>query len=308
MLWMNRGRRGNGVLGVEIRDTGVAYAFRPANEPAASQPYSTTRHGYVASVTEMPTAIVSALSGTNLKHVVCNVTLAPEDSFLVQVATPPVAEDEMLEALQWSIRDVVDYKIEDTIIDAFPVPDDALRGRDPMMNVVGARKPRLRSVIDTCKSLGISVHSIDIAELSLRNLARCYVDDDKPIAVMLLEHGSGNILIFKNDALYFSRKITCSGAVFEGVDDEDTRNARDQVCLELQRSLDYFQSQLGQVAPRQVLVAAGPGTVDLQLAIINNLDIEPIVLELEDMNESDFPHQPCLIRAVGGALRRDTIL
>lgn len=301
MLWMNRRQR-SGVLGIEVRDAGIAFALRTASESKPSL------HGYLATAaqTDIPAAIEDALSGTNLKNVACNVSLAPEDSFLVQVTTPPVADDELLEALRWSVKDMVDYNIDEAVIDAFPVPEDALRGRDPMMNVVGARKPRLRGLVDLCKSLGVEIHAIDVAELSLRNLVRDYGSEERAIALLLLEHDSGTVLIFRNDTLYFSRQISCSESIFQGAPDEATNEARDQVCLELQRSLDYFESQLGQAAPRQVLIAAGPGTVDLQLAIVNNLAIEPIVLELGDTDE-DLEHQPSLCRAIGSSMRLDTL-
>lgn len=75
MLWMNRRQRSGRVLGIEVREAGVAYALRAIDEAIPSC------HGYAAAETHdaIPAVIEGVRSGRNLRNVACNLTLAPED-------------------------------------------------------------------------------------------------------------------------------------------------------------------------------------------------------------------------------------
>jgi MSHA biogenesis protein MshI len=53
----------------------------------------------------------------------CHLLLAPADYRHLTLETPPVANDEMREALRWKIADLVDFSVEQACIDFYLLPD-----------------------------------------------------------------------------------------------------------------------------------------------------------------------------------------
>ncbi len=58
----------------------------------------------------------------HLKGYDCHLVLAPNDYRLITIEPPAVTEKEMPEAIRWKISDLVEFHIDDAIIDHYPLP------------------------------------------------------------------------------------------------------------------------------------------------------------------------------------------
>ena len=54
-----------------------------------------------------------------LKRRSCIVVLDESSYNLIQMDAPPVQDDELVAALRWSVKDLIDYPIDDAVIDVF---------------------------------------------------------------------------------------------------------------------------------------------------------------------------------------------
>jgi MSHA biogenesis protein MshI len=86
---------------------------------------------------------------------------------------------------------------------------------------------------------------IDIPELSLRNLAARLPEAAAGLILLWLARSCAQLLVIKGDTLYVARGLRYAG---EGPDVE-------AIALELQRSLDYFESYYEQAPIAHLLVA-----------------------------------------------------
>ena len=170
--------------------------------------------------------------------------LPPDAYSLLLIEPPDVPLAEVKEALRWRIRELLSFPAEEAAIDVFPFPEDAQRGRR-MVFVVAAHRPELIERIEALRPTRLALAAIDIAELSLRNLVERA--GDVPLAVLQTVDGVGTITLLRGDRVYLSRRID--------LQDLSAERSIDQALLQLQRSLDYFESQLGQGLASAVLIA-----------------------------------------------------
>ena len=90
----------------------------------------------------------------------CSYVLGPDEYSLHLIEAPKVEPEELRAAVRWSVKDLLDMKIDDAAIDIFPVPDDAYRGRK-MVYVVAAAKTRIRQIAEMVTNADLELAIID---------------------------------------------------------------------------------------------------------------------------------------------------
>ncbi|KMQ73529.1 type IV pilus biogenesis protein PilM [Marinobacter subterrani] len=165
-----------------------------------------------------------------------------------------VEESELGDALKWKLKDFLDFSPSDSVSDVFPFPRDASRGRGELVNVVAARKSLVSELVALVRKAGLELDRVDIAELALRNLV-CRLDEHKRGAALVhLKDNYGQMVICKDDTLYLSRRLDVTSADLRDAGRQES--AVQSLALEMQRSLDYYESQLGQVPPATIRLVA----------------------------------------------------
>ncbi|MGR6871722.1 hypothetical protein ACU6U9_05300 [Pseudomonas sp. HK3] len=220
-----------------------------------------------------------------LKNADCHYVLNKNEYELELVEPPPVAEDELSEAVRWRLKDLISIPIEETVIDIFPLPEDAYRGRMKMLYVVAVNRAVIEEKLKFIRRCGLDPKIIDIEEMVLRNISLYLPDMEKgTIAILGLKQNSGEILMFSHEDMYLSRSIEMGySSLMEG--DESTENEEqfqmmERFILDVQRSLDYYESQLGKgIASKVYILPMGVEGLELQKPMQELLS--PMVVELE---------------------------
>jgi Tfp pilus assembly PilM family ATPase len=248
----------------------------------------------------------------NLDGVRCYLVASPDQVATYQIDRPPVEANELEEAVRWRVKDSIDFDVEEAVVDVFDFPEDALRGRKPILNVAVARKSVVRDLVEMVRGSGLDLKAIDIPDMALRNIVSTYAEEGRSIAMLVLDKATGHVSLYKNDLLYLSRQININPSVFgDSGDKVNEERGLDQLCLEIQRSLDYFESQLNQVAPKKILIYTTRGAQRLHAAITDNLSVDATILDLNRFGievgnrELDLEERVSSVRAVGAALRQE---
>lgn len=251
----------SGVVGVEISDQGLSLAVAKPDKEGLLQIVSCFSKKCAKS--EYLSNIKTWVAENNLAGLPCHVVLAPSQYKTLPVEKPQVEESELADAVRWKVKDLLDYSIDDAVIDVFEFPKDALRGRPEQVSVVSARASSIKPLVDLVADAGLNLQTIDIADLALRNvLSRLVESEHQTAALLYLRAGGGMIVLIKNQTLYFSRHFDFSLEALSNVEQQD--NVIQHLALEVQRSFDYFDSQMAQVPPQQLFLV-GP-TPNLPLA------------------------------------------
>jgi MSHA biogenesis protein MshI len=164
----------------------------------------------------------------------------------MSIEAPAVSSEELKQAIQWRIADVLDYPVEQAIIDYYPLPKSNRANSTKLLEVVASAQQTVTSLSQQCQQAGFKVKVIDIQETALRNLATLLPESDQGIALLHLRQEGGCIVIQKQGELYMSRKISCGYLRLDEnapyVKDEMLRFELDSLALEIQRSFDYVEN------------------------------------------------------------------
>lgn len=175
--------------------------------------------------------------------------LTPEDYELFLIDSLPVESTEIKEALQWRVRSLISYPVEEAVIDYFKLPEK--RGASAqMLGVVVARKSYIDTVSRTFKEAGIELAAIDVPELAMRNLTALYEDDEKSTAFIYFYPGTVILNITRQKTLFFTRRIKLKSL------DEPAPEDYKQLGLEITRYFDYYQTQWRHPPPNRVFVSS----------------------------------------------------
>lgn len=286
---------------MEIRSSGIAFA------KAANGPGIETLDYVECTAAKRLETLKLLVEAHGSERASCNLVLSPDQYSLLQVERPPVEDAELAEAVRWRVKDLIDVSLEDAVLDVFDFPADASRNRGRLINVAVARKPMLRDFIGVLSEAGLVLECIDIADLALRNVARQFEEDQKGAVTLTLRPGGGLLTLTRSDVLYLSRRLDPD---LKGLADPDRAElVGQQLALEVQRSLDYYESQLGQPPARHLWLACTDQPERLQRILAENLAIPvaalPISRFLTQAGGPEHELAQCLI-AAGAVLREET--
>jgi MSHA biogenesis protein MshI len=236
----------------------------------------------------------------------CSFVLNPKDYNLHLVEAPNVEPDELRSAVRWKIKDLLDMKIDDAAIDVFQVPEDAYRGRE-MVYVVASLKSKVKSIAELVTGSGLELAVIDIPELVMKNISTSYIDDSNGVAFMDLRRTGSTMNISRDDGLYLTRRINTQ--LDPGVmQAPDWDTLKDRLVLEIQRSLDYYESQMGKSPINRIIIAPRQhDSVAMAESLNEMLSAQVSVLDLAGSLESAVEFTPemqqiCL-PVIGATLR-----
>ncbi|OMH39524.1 hypothetical protein [Motiliproteus sp. MSK22-1] len=235
--------------------------------------------------------------------------LSPKDYQLILVEAPSVEASELKEAIRWRVKDLVSYDITAAVIDYFPLPEDAYRGRSNMIYAVVMPESLGSQIEGFVNTAGLVLDTIDIPELALMNLSELY-DADSPLsrACLCLQEPTSYIDLITEKSLYLTRQVDIPSGLLEAGEEQVAELAGGTI-LDIQRSLDYYESQIGKPPCIKLLICPlQAGETPLLSQFRHNLGVEVEQLDLGELlhcREPLSPEQQFLtVVAVAGALRR----
>jgi MSHA biogenesis protein MshI len=219
-----------------------------------------------------------------------------------------VPPDELRAAVRWRIKDLIDFHIDDAVIDVFEVPPHARGGASRMMYAVTAKADFIKQQIEQVEGAGLKLDVIDIPELSLRNVATLLEDTERGTAFLHLDERRCTLLLVRQGVLYLARHVEIGVASLEEAG-ELRADLIAGLTLEIRRSLDYFESHYEQTSIQQ-LYTSGLDSPD-RAQIAEELGITVRDIELKNLFDVDDTLsnelQRLCLPAIGAALRKDPV-
>lgn len=214
-------------------------------------------------VEELPTesmgqvrALTKAVSAFGLKGCAAAITLAPGTYTILQIERPPVEDDELVAAARWRVKSMLDYPVEEAVLQVFDTPQPNERQRSPMLNVVAAPARAVREVAATVRKAGLNPQKITIAEFAIRDLVTLHEPDHQgPAVTVFLTARQGVIQVTCGGEIFLSRRLDYGLSSVKPVDMLAT-GIHNTLPLELRRTIDYFDSHFSVGGIRRIL--AGP--------------------------------------------------
>lgn len=179
----------------------------------------------------------------------CYVSLTSHWYQLLQIEKPNVPDDEVYAALGWPLKDLLPPNTE--YVYDYLNPPAQVAGQSKL-SVVAIPHKDITNI-----SKGIYDADLTLKIISIEETATVELTPKSDDAVMSLvqEHGEEIVLnIVKNNELYFTRRLKGFENLGSYSESELSMGITESLCVQIQRSMDYFESQLRQSPVRKVLL------------------------------------------------------
>lgn len=243
------------------------------------------------------------VADNELENADCNAVLSSDRYQILLVEPPEVPEEELKNAIRWRLKDLLNFPVDQAVLDVFYLPEDGTKGNRKMVYVVASERQKIQEVIDTVNGAGLELQVIDVPELAIRNIAGRLVCDDnseRGMAIARIRPGGGSVFLYRQGNMYLARNFTLeyNGGLMDDLPE-------DILALELQRSLDYYERQMGQ-APPTVIYLCGEnvtedkiGEVLKQSLAVSIQYLDPAATAMIEGETDEALQQMCLV-ALGG--------
>lgn len=315
--WLKPGRKGT-TVGIELQNDGMALAVQEPHTGREAEAGSPTGTRLVA-VDYLPyeknvatgQLLKNWVADRRLTNAVCHIVLGADTYQILLVEPPDVPDEELRGAIRWRLKDLLSIPVDQAALEVFALPADGSRGNKKMVYVVACESKKIKSIIEMVADAGLVLDSIDINELALRNLVLRLLPPEQAergVAVARIRSGAGSVYIYRTGNLYLGRSFSLNynGGLLDALPEES-------LALELQRSLDYYERQMGQ-APPAVIYVCGEHVSQDKIGDVLKASLAPrvqwlnpaLAVQVTQDDQDDQVAQQC-VAAIGAALRQPRV-
>lgn len=238
--------------------------------------------------------------------------LNPGEYQFTLLEAPSVPEEELKTAMRWRMKDVVDFPVEDAVVDVLTIPSGRYGSeRQQSVYAVAARNEIVRKRIALFERANMPLSVIDIPETAQRNVAALFEQEGRAVALLAFDHYGGLLTFTSGGELYLARRMEITVGQLQDANEAARDRHLERVELELQRSMDYFDRQYSHLPVSRVLVAA-PEEISLEQFLAANTGLPVQALDLaQGLDISRVPEladrsfAAHLLPVLGLALRRE---
>lgn len=251
-----------------------------------------------------------------------NITLHQHDRQLLLIEAPQVESSELNGAARWKVKDMIDFNVDDAVIDVIEIPNIKELKRSPMIYVVVVKREKIKFIVELCKNCSSELSIIDIPDMAQRNFASLLPEDQNGVAILSINSNNSLLTITRKGELYLSRELeTGFEQLLSSVQNQDTSletaeevnsvemlQSLERMVLEVQRSLDYYEAQYSQPQINTLFLAPFAYDIpEIKDYISTQLGIKTKILDFNLLFSTDKPIslqlQSDTFYAVGAALR-----
>jgi MSHA biogenesis protein MshI len=246
----------------------------------------------------------------DLSHAPVSAVLSTDAYQLVLIEAPDVQPEELRGAVRWKLKDIINFPPSEAVVDVFEIPEQARYVESRMIYAVAARAEAVRRVVSLIKPRVRGFDCVDIPEMCLRNIASLLPQDEHGVALIALGDNFAQLTLTCQGILYLARRIDLSrraeAPAGEAAADVDVAS----LALELQRSLDYYESHFDRPAITEVVIASGDARAERLLGDLSAATGHSVtLLEVEDLFDVADGIEPDTrwpgLLALGAALRSE---
>ncbi|NQZ32422.1 MAG: hypothetical protein HRU06_14220 [Oceanospirillaceae bacterium] len=246
-----------------------------------------------------PDSIQDFIEKNNLDGANTSLVLANEDYQLLLTEAPEVGADELCEALWWKVKDLVAFEIENAQIDYIELPADSAKHQGRKIYAVIADKSKVKAKIAKLEALGLNPTTVEVPETALLHLVANLCTDLVGTSIIYLDPEQSLLMLLSEENMYLSRTLQYNYL-----------ERMDAVALDVQRSMDYYESQIGKPPCTKIIVLPlQQDDSDVMQVLRNNIGVEILSFDMNTLVSSDEAlsidiQQHCLL-AISGSLRVD---
>lgn len=287
--------RGAGFAAVAFHDDGIDVVQLVGGEQGRPRLALATSVVCAPGPADRARALAGVVTERGLRGTPCVCILSPEVCAIRLVDAPAVPDEELTDAVRWSLQEAVEFPVDDAALvvlarTAAPGPD-----RTGRVVVVLARRDTVRDAAQVARQAGLDPRAVCAPESALAALAPT-PEDPKGTAFLRLAPKQGMLVIGRAARLFVSRVIPLDADAFTAlpIDGsaplEEAQTALESLSLEVQRSVDFFDAGFGRIPVGTLWLIPGEADADaLAPALQQNLGIPVRAFDVNEHFACDPP-------------------
>ena len=248
------------------------------------------------------------------KHARCATLLSSGEYQISAVEAPNVPAEELKTAMRWRMKDVIDYPVEQAVFDLLEIPaGEGAAARQRWIYVIAARSESINTYVERFDDAKVPLSVIDIPETAQRNVAALYERDSRGVGLLYFDDAGGLLTVTCGSELFLARRFDFTMIQIARDDDAYREDLYSRILVELQRTLDNFERQYGQIVLSRIMLGPEPERTPLGAYLQTNLGMEVAEVELDEVLDfrgaaPDAQSQWRFFHLIGCAIRSETKL
>jgi len=242
----------------------------------------------------------------------CSSLLRVGEHQLLPVEAPDVPAGELKEAMRWRIKDMLSFPVESATIDVLEIPaNPGARGRARQVFAVAANRAVIAGRMALFDEAELPLEAIDIPEMAQRNISALFEEEDCGLAMLSWDESGAMLTFTFKGELHAARHIEVPLSQVQHGDETRRQQLFERISLEVQRSLDHFDSVHGHIRLSRLLVSPPPGVAGFAEYLRDSLTVPVVAMDLaEVLDFSSIPElahpvrQARCLKVLGSALRQ----
>lgn len=202
------------------------------------------------------------------------------ESAQIELSELPVAD--ISASLPWQVKELISIPPQDMICDYIEMNIQPL-GQTSKAQVMATSRAYLDSIIQPFHKSNAEILVITTEQFVLAKM-QSSVDTAQ---LLFVQHKGTDaiLLILKNQQICFARKIRGADTVINMSPEQILNGGSDTIAIEIQRSMDYYESQLKQPPIKNVLVAIAGNNEAIVVEALNSvLPVKTLQLPLVQLD------------------------
>jgi type IV pilus assembly protein PilM len=218
-------------------------------------------------------------------------SLSGQAVIIRRINLPTMSEAELAEQIRWEAEQYIPFNIQEVSLDYHVLKGSSLAGEGNMdVILVAARKEKIEDYSSVITQAGLEPMVVDVGTFAALNCFEANYADEMPASAALIDIGSSvtSIAVLQNGISVFWRDISIGGNQYtdtlqrelnisrdqaeaakrgetiDGVSGDQTASilssVNDELCHEIQRTIDFVKAFAGSEQPLQAIYMAGGGS------------------------------------------------
>ena len=250
---------------------------------------------------QLPAVLQNIIEDQKLEGTNCVLVIPPERVESVQIEMSELPTADVQASLPWKLKELVSIPPQDMICDFIEMDIQPL-GQQPKAQIMATSRSYVETIIEPFHKANVPIVGITTEQFVLAKMQS--LEDVAQLIFVQHKEMAGILLILKNQQICFARKIRGTDSVINMMPEQIREYGADMIAIEIQRSIDYYESQLKQPPIKDVLLAVAGENEALVADILNsNLPVKTRTARGDsDIEDETGKITLAYLAALGGAL------
>ena len=230
---------------------------------------------------QLPQVLARLIREHDLVAAKTNIVIPANRIQSTQIESSELPEGDVQTALPWKVKELINIPPQDMVCDYIDMPLQPT-GQGAKTQVLATSRGYLEAIINPFHEANAEIGAITTEQFAYAKLQT--TEDAAQLVFIQNKKADAVLLIVKNQEICFARKIRNSAVILEMTPEQLEMGGSDSIAIEIQRSIDYFESQLKQPPIKNALLSMlGDNTETLITALNQVLPVRTKLITIDDV-------------------------